>query len=233
MKEEIANVVHPVFQYGLRLKERLGRAEGADLDMLTEQSNLKGLLLSDLEAKRFTDYGGDKTSDHSSAGRSLDGGRRSSADMFLGIRYALVCWLDEIFIADSPWSEEWKEHTLEQSLYSSRERAWWFWEQARKAEARPGGDALEVCYLCVMLGFRGELRHDPDKLQGWIAASQTRIARGQEKEMAGPAETEPPVNVPPRYGQDRFQRMVLWAALLVLVMIPVMAFVLVKALASE
>jgi type VI secretion system protein ImpK len=231
MKEEIANLVHPVFKYGLELKERLARSDGADLDMLTEQSKLKGLLLTDLEARRFAEFGGDKP-DHSSMGRSADGGRRS-ADGFLGIRYALVCWLDEIFIADSRWSEAWKEHILEQSLYSSRNRAWWFWEQARMAEGKGGNDALEVFYLCVMLGFRGELRHDPEKLQAWVAATQARISRSQEKEMALPPETEPPINVPPRKWGDRMQQMVLIAAVLVLIMIPAVAFVLVKALSSQ
>ena len=90
MREEIANLVHPVFQHGLRLKDRLARGEGADLDMATELSALKGLLLSDLEAHRIPDYGGDRTSDYSTTGgRTMDGGPRSS-DSYRGIRYALV-----------------------------------------------------------------------------------------------------------------------------------------------
>jgi type VI secretion system protein ImpK len=224
MREEIANLVHPVFQYGLRLKERLARGETFDLDLHTEQAHLKGLLLTELEARKFPDYSGDKSSEQSSAGRPTE--------VFLGIRYALTCWLDEIFIAESPWSQEWNEHKLEFALYRSNDRAYLFWEQARRAEARPGGDALEVFFLCVMLGFRGELRHDPEKLQAWIAAAQARIARGQEKEMALPPETEPTINVPPRYWRDRMQRMVVVAAVVVLIMIPVTAFILVNALTS-
>ena len=49
MKEEIANLVHPVFNYGLRLKERLARGEASDME--TEQATLKGLLLGENEAQ--------------------------------------------------------------------------------------------------------------------------------------------------------------------------------------
>lgn len=232
MKEEIANLVHPVFSYGLRLKDRLARGEAANLDMYNEQQQLKGLLLSELEAKRLADYGGDRGSDASMMGGhtgTVTGSRRT-ADSFLGIRYALVCWLDEIFIADSPWSQEWNERKLEFALYGSNDRAWTFWDQARKAEARPGGDALEVFFLCVVLGFRGELREQPDRLQAWMSATQTRIAKAQPQEMPAPPDLEPASHVPPRRWRDRLNRMVLIAAILVLCTIPIMAYLLINAL---
>src|SRR5207245_6091570 len=46
MREEIASLVHPVFAYGLRLKERLKKGER--LDLHAEQAALKGLLLTDM-----------------------------------------------------------------------------------------------------------------------------------------------------------------------------------------
>jgi type VI secretion system protein ImpK len=231
MKEEIANLVHPVFNYGLRLKERLARSEATDME--TEQATLKGLLLGENEARRVADYGGDRASDQSTMGRPMDTARRGG-DHFLGIRYALVCWLDETFIVDSPWAQEWNEHKLESMLYGTNDRAWTFWEQARKAEARPGGDALEVFFLCVMLGFRGEYREQPDRLQAWVAATQARIAKMQAPEMPGmPPELDPPIYVPPRYWRDRMQRMVVVAAVVALCLIPVVAFVLVNQFVSQ
>src|SRR5207253_1176639 len=136
VRDDIGNLVHQVFSHALRLKERLAKGEQADLE--TEQAMLKGMLLSDHEARRFADYGGDRGLDLSSVSRTMEG--RRGAEGFLGIRYALACWLDEIFILDSPWEAVWENHLLERALYGSRDRAWLFWEQARRAEARAGGD---------------------------------------------------------------------------------------------
>jgi type VI secretion system protein ImpK len=220
MQEEIANLVHPVFNYGLRLKERLEQGESPDLD--TEQAALKGLLLSDLEARRLADFGGDSVDSRGiSVSRLGDAGRRG-AEGFLGIRYALACWLDELF-TDSSWGRAWTEQTLETALYGTRLRADLFWEQARRAESRPGGDALEVFFLCVMLGFRGGLRNQPDKLQAWASAAQTRIARSQGQELSMPPEHEPLTFVPPRHGRERLQRMVLTATVFMLVLITSLA----------
>lgn len=223
MKEEIANLVHPVIMYGLNLKDRIRRNEAGD--MYTEQATLKGLLLSDLEARRYADFGGDRVADLSLR-QSLDPGRRQ--DTFLGVRYALACWLDEIFIAaDSPWAMDWENNKLETQLYGTNDRAWLFWEQAKKAESRPGGDALEVFFLLVMLGFRGEYLDQPDRLQAWVSATQARIAKLQGQEMQLPPELEPPTNVPPRYGRERMERMVFTAAGLTLILIPVVSSVVV------
>jgi type VI secretion system protein ImpK len=228
MKEEIANLVHPVINYGLRLKERLERNEMPDMD--TEQAALKGLLLSDSEARKWADFGGEVGSDSRvSRANLLVSTGRQSADGFLGIRYALVCWLDEIFILlDSPWSRRWNEQKLETQLYGTNFRAEWFPEQAERAESRRGSDALEVFFLCVMLGFRGRWREEPDKLQAWVSKTLIQLARGQGQECPLPAEHEPPTSVPPRHGRERLQKMVLMAGVLVLCIIPVFAFLVVK-----
>jgi type VI secretion system protein ImpK len=216
MQEQIANLVHPVFNHGLRVRERLDRGESPDLD--TEQAALKGLLLSDLEARRWPDFGGDNLDGRSLSSSRISDPTRRSADTFLGIRYALVCWLDELFI-DSPWGRTWNEQKLETQLYGTNIRAELFWEQARRAEARPGSDALEVYFLCVMLGFRGELRDQPERLQAWVGTAQTRIARSQGKELTLPPEHEPLTFVPPRHGLERLQRMVLVATVTMLALI--------------
>src|SRR6266446_4029510 len=111
MREEIANLVHPVLTYGLRLKDRLERGEALDFD--AEQAALKGLLLGELEAKRVPEFGG-QSADSASMARMSMGGRRNP-DHFLGIRYALACWLDELFILDSPWERAWNERKLEEA----------------------------------------------------------------------------------------------------------------------
>src|SRR5689334_16971706 len=145
MQESIAQLVHPVFGYGLQLKERLARGEALTFEI--EQAALKGMLLSEIEARRWADFGGEGD----------QAGRGRGGQQFLGIRYALVCWLDEVFIRDSPWSARWNERKLEVALSGTNDREGKFWEQAKLTEARSGSDAIEVFFLCVMLGFRGEV----------------------------------------------------------------------------
>jgi type VI secretion system protein ImpK len=218
MRDDIADVVHPVFMYGLRLKERLERGERPDLS--AEQAALKGLLGSQHERQRLPEFSGDQV-ESSVVGLTRSGESSARRDeAFLGVRHALVCWLDEMFILDSPWASEWNEQKLEEALYGSNDRAWKFWEQARKAEARPGTDALEVYYLSVVLGFRGDLRNAPERLKSWRDTVESRIAKGQGREWQGPPEREPPINVPPLHGRERLQRMMIaaWAVLGVLIM---------------
>lgn len=229
MQPEIANHIHGVLSYGLRLKERLERGETPNF--MDEQAALKGRLLSEVEATRWTEYSGDRSVANSSVmggPRSMDSAIRRSADTFLGIRYALVCWLDEIFIVDSPWAREWNEFKLESALYGTNDRAFGFWDQARRAEARQGTDALEVFYLCVMLGFRGDYREYPEKLQAWHSATRDRIVRGLGQEFHQPPEVQAPTHVPPRRAMERLRRMLLIAGGFTLVAIGVVVFFVVR-----
>jgi type VI secretion system protein ImpK len=227
MREEYANLVHPVFTYALRLKERLERGERPSFE--NEQMALKGLLMSDHEARRWSEFGG--SGDAPDISRHGGVGRRNP-EQFLGIRYALACWLDEIFITDSPWESQWNPRKLETALYGTNVRAELFWDQARLAEGRPGSDALEVFYLCVMLGFRGELRGDPEKLKQRTDAIGRRIGREQSREPPKEPGLEVPSNVPPLYGRERFQRMIVVGAVVTLSVIPILAFFVVQHLAG-
>jgi type VI secretion system protein ImpK len=224
MRDEIANTVYPVLLHGMDLRARL--ESGAMPDLNLEQLELKRLLGSELESRRFADYGGDSMAGASVGGaRPATGGR--SGETFLGIRYALTCWLDEIFILDSPWSTEWNERKLEAALYGTNDRAWKFWDQAKRAETQPGGDALEVFFLCVILGFRGDLREEPNRLEAWVAGTQIRVARSLGQEWTNPSELHPATNVPPLRGRERLRWMVLLAGAALLVLIPLTTLLLV------
>jgi type VI secretion system protein ImpK len=213
MKDEIANLVYPVINKGLLLQEQVRQGRG-HLDAETEQAELRSLLLSENAAKRWSDYGGDGTNLDVSVTpgyRPTDAGRRTR-ESFLGIRYVLTCWLDEIMV-DSPWGEWWKEHTLEHQLYGVMDRADEFYSQLKRAETRSGSDALEVFYLAVMLGFRGRFREDPDALRDKVKDIPNRIAQSLGREWPAPDGTEPVTNVPPLRGRDRHQKMTLaWGA---------------------
>src|SRR4051812_6771333 len=121
MREEIANLVHPVLARGLDLRDRLLSGEGPPFD--AEQSALIGLLLGEREARRWPEFGGDDPSAKSGPWSVVGGPSEKAAggeqELFLGARYALACWLDETFILDTPWSQRWNEYKLEVRLYAS------------------------------------------------------------------------------------------------------------------
>jgi type VI secretion system protein ImpK len=224
MSDLILQHVHRVLDQGVALKERLERGERPDL--AREQAELKNLLLGDAELRAMPDYAGDAKFDSRATVTAPAGGPKP----FRGVRYALTCWLDEICIDGPPdWSNAWAEQKLESALYGSNDRAWRFWEEAKKAETRPGGaPALEGFYWCVMLGFRGELRAEPQKLDAWVRTVRTQLASAAPTDWPLPPEREVPSNVPPRGAGDRFQTMIqVWSGAL-LVAVPVLAYILVQ-----
>ncbi len=210
MREEIADKVYPTLEYGLKLRERLQRGDRLEMDQ--EQARLRGLLQTSQAAMHWPDYGGD-------------------GDQFLGMRYALTCWLDEIFILGSRWSAEWNERSLEVALYQMRNRSFAFWDQARIAEARSEMDALEVFYLCVMLGFRGDYRERPQELLEWRDNVEAQIGQRRAARWPGqPPELPPVTNVPPLLGQQRLRTSLLVLGAVVGLLIPIVTFSLVTIL---
>lgn len=71
-------------------------------------------------------------------------------------KYALVAWIDDVLI-DAPWagSTWWENNSLEFAFFNTRERATSFFKKADEAALLTRRDALEVFYVCVILGFRG------------------------------------------------------------------------------
>ena len=214
MHDDLNNRVHAILQHGIELKHRLLRGEPLVLD--NEQAILKRLLQSDEDAQSSPEFGGDPR-----------GPATSTAGRFLGVRYALVCWLDELFLTDTPWESRWNENKLELALYGTNDRAWRFWEQARLAETRPSNDVIAAFYLCVMLGFRGDLREEPDQLNAWVEGSRKRLTRRGVGAWTRPPELLPATNVPPLRGRESLRRMVVAGGTLLLFLLPVLAFFLV------
>ena len=222
MRQEIANLVHPILEYGIALRERLRRGEEPSLD--AEQGALLGLLQGEREARSLPDFGGD---DPDAPARRTAASTETDAAPFLGARYALVCWLDEIFVLDSTWGALWNEHKLESRLYGGNDRAWRFWDQARAAALR-SPDALEAYFLCVMLGFTGEFDADPVALGGWVAATRYQMQGSTAAGWRGVPGLEMPTHVAPLSGRDRLRRMLLVASVVLLAVVPAVAWVLAR-----
>jgi hypothetical protein len=193
MNDDLTRHVLAVIDNGLKLKERLAGGEHLLLD--TENAKLKQLLWGEGAVRGHPDYGD-----------NLPRPVLPDSREFLGVRYALACWIDEIMIEDPhcPWREDWKDRALESDIYGgSQERAWRFWAQAELAEKRPGAEALEAYLWCVMLGFRGDPRLiDPPQ---WVERVRRRVLAARQQEVRLPADLNLRTSVPALRGRDRFR----------------------------
>jgi len=214
MRDDLAGHVYPVLQHGLRLRARLDRGERPVL--AAEQAELKRLLGSPSQPAPW------------GMGRDVVASIAiSEPTRFLGVRYGLTCWLDELFI-ESPWSREWDENKLESALFETNIRYRNFWEQARLAETTPDStDAVEAFLLCVLLGFRGELAEKPDAFREWVSAAKSRAGKGYGKELPAVPEIAPSSNVPMLLGVEGYRKMARTLGFTLLAAIPVVTFLVV------
>ena len=194
MTPQFGELVHPVIFHALDLKDRLDR--GDKLDLEAEQRRLIERLRSSGEVRHLVDYMGDGT-------------------VFLGARYALSCWIDELFIVYSSWADLWKERPFEVALYGSRERAGKFWDQADlvlrrpnspRAPTAPGLDAMETFFLCIVLGFRGRYLDIPAKVREYVEEMRPQVTRTTPWQM--PRDRGVKTNVEPLLGRANLRRVI-------------------------
>jgi type VI secretion system protein ImpK len=211
MRPDLAHQTLQVLLHGLDLREKV-RA-GARPSVNQEQAKFKSLLGASNAPAPWGTAAHDPNSSLSPDRAGGGGGE------FLGIRYALTCWLDELLI-DAGW-REWDNAKLELALYRTNVRYHNFWQQDRLGEAIPeAADAKEAFLLCVLLGFRGEMADTPDALKEWVTAAKGRVTRQMGKEPPAPPEQPPVTDVPPLTGIQAFKGMTRWLLLGGLVAIP-------------
>ncbi|MGL4511475.1 MAG: DotU family type IV/VI secretion system protein [Lacipirellulaceae bacterium] len=165
MTPRFAQAVDPVFLYALALLDRIARDEPSSPE--EEQLRLRKLI-DEAEA---------------SLGNVVEW------DL---AKYAIVSWIDEMLV-DSPWKgrDWWSNNVLEIALFNSRQCHELFFLKAHEASKLVGREALEVFYVCVILGFRG-LYHDqasssdvaralnlPPQLEEWTRQTALSIRLGQ------------------------------------------------------
>ncbi|MFO0870451.1 MAG: DotU family type IV/VI secretion system protein [Pirellulales bacterium] len=115
-------------------------------------------------------------------------------------KYALVSWIDEMLV-ETTWSgrEWWSNNVLEMEQFKSRLCNEQFFTFAKEASTLSRRDALEVYYVCVVLGFRGLYRDPllasmlteqhglPQDLPTWARQTAMSIRLGQGRpQLAGP-----------------------------------------------
>ena len=137
MTPEFAKAVDPVFLHVLGLLERIGPRRAS---IARTRSGCASAAWLDQAEGRL-------------------GARSRLADL---AKYALVSWIDEVLI-EAPWEgRELVEGTTRWSreCFNTQDRSEQFYLKAKEASGLPQKDALEVFYVCVVLGFRG-LYRDP------------------------------------------------------------------------
>jgi type VI secretion system protein ImpK len=165
MTPKFAQAVDPVFLYVLALLERINRMEQPSPD--EERVRIRALV------------------DKSEAALGV------GSEWELA-KYALISWVDEMLV-DAPWDgrEQWSNNVMEIDLFGTRQCNELFFIKAQEASHQPGRDALEVFYVCVILGFRG-LYHEssmgsemaralnlPPELKDWTRQTALSIRLGQ------------------------------------------------------
>src|SRR5262249_11297584 len=139
MTDDVADHVYPILLLGLSLQERLDR--GGEIDIAQEQARLINLLNAE-GGKQLADFVGESSNQSDSSVVSRHESTSGDSRQYLGTRYALVCWLDELFSETQSGGAAWKNRSLETALFGSSHGSWKFWEQAHLAEGR-GADAVE------------------------------------------------------------------------------------------
>lgn len=200
MASTATNALHHAFDYALKLHAAVEAGESRDL--AHEQAALTNLVLA------------------------VPGGEDGSPCR--GSRYALVSWIDELFTGDSRWATSWNEQKLESALYGGNDRSWEFWRQAELAEAEPNEEKLQAYYLAVALGFRGDYRDEPDRLNAWVARVRARVVRGGSAPGSQAARIRGPRPAASLHGTQQLKRFVQVATVAAACLAPLAAFAVVQ-----
>lgn len=205
--ELLTSHVLEVMKAALDLKANISQIDPSMLP--TEMARLYHLLNADGDVRGLPAYVGQG----GAYGPQNPAPRDSQQSVFLGARYALACWIDEIIVDDPscPWRERWKENMLETQLFGgSSQRRWRFWAQAELAERQVGSDALEVYFWCVMLGFRERpSRTNPDAWDNpadWLGRVKKRIEETRKAKLLLPTDLTIRTSVPPLAGPAAVRR---------------------------
>jgi type VI secretion system protein ImpK len=167
MTPSFATAVDPIFLHVLGLLERID--SGAQPKPDEERLRIRALI------------------------DQAEGRLGQSADWQLA-KYATVVWIDEVLI-EAGWTgrDWWNENALEVEIFNTRLANEQFYIRAKDASALPRRDALEVFYVCVVLGFRGlyraphiaaalaEPRGLPPDLETWARQTALSIRLGQNR----------------------------------------------------
>lgn len=171
MRSEIADLVNPVFNAGIALRDHL--EAGQPLEWDAERNALLRLLatLDPPHAGMAIENSGEPVFDFSAPDDPVERARLTHVT----VQFALACWLDEFMGLYSTWGPRWQQEPLSAKLPSRLASPDRFWDEARYAQTRGDMDSLETMYWCAMLGFRGTWRETPELLESWLVRARTAL----------------------------------------------------------
>ncbi|OYP35803.1 DotU family type IV/VI secretion system protein [Rhodopirellula sp. MGV] len=169
MTPRFADAVDPILIHAFSLMQRIDG--GSEISPAEEKRTLEGLFQQ--------------------ADKRLDG---VSDDWGLA-KYALASWIDEMLIDAHLWSGQdwWRDNVLEWSLFKSRRCNDLYYVNANQALNSGFDDALQLIYVCVMLGFRGLYRDPhlnrmlidrhglPAELPGWASEYASVVGQARQR----------------------------------------------------
>ncbi|MCC9603432.1 DotU family type IV/VI secretion system protein [Stieleria sp. JC731] len=134
MTPRFADAVDPILIHAFSLMQRIDG--GSEISPAEEKRTFEGLFQQ--------------------ADRRLEG---FSDDWELA-KYALASWIDEMLVDAHIWPGQlwWRDNVLEWTLFKSRRCNDLYYVNANQALNSGFDDALQLIYVCVMLGFRGLYR---------------------------------------------------------------------------
>jgi len=197
MTPEFAEAIDPIIQHVVELLDQIEANESPDSG--EERVRIRGRL--DRAEAKF--------------GQQQD---------WLLAKYALVAWIDELLI-EAPRSgrEWWENNALEFDIFNTRDRYIEFYNKAKEASTLRDKSALEVFYVCVVLGFRGLYRDPssaimaeqdmPPTLEAWAKNTSVSIHLGQGVSAIAEA-PRPGIGAPPLEGKFLFLGTLLGAVVL-------------------
>jgi len=230
LADKQSDFVLAVLTEGLRVREALEKGEAVSFEI--EQAKLREMLLAAAEIDSSMRVSIPPSAMPQALWKPDTQSTGAWTGDYLGIRYPLACWLDELFSLDTPWADRWNERKLEVEFYATNDRAWKFWQQAAIVDAKADIKKLEVYFWCVMLGFKGMLGDDPGKLAEWSNLQREKLSRIQPLEFPEEFEPDPPTQVAPHHNLLRHRRMLVICGAILTLVIPTLFFLIVHKLAG-
>lgn len=206
MSPDFSAAVDPIFLYVLGLLERIERSEHREAEEEMERIRNQ---FRDAEAQL------------------------GSTPEWELAKYALAAWIDDVLI-EAPWSGRnwWENNSLEFGYFKTRDRGTLFFAKAKEAQEIAQRNALEVFYVCVVLGFRGlyalsegTFLADQLKLPATIESWASRTARSIELGQGRSRITDSPRvgnGAPPLMG--KFALVGTWVATVILAAFTIVIF---------
>ena len=147
-------------------------------------------------------------------------------------RYLLVCWLDELFVVDTPLTRLWNENKLEMRIFGTNDRAWRFWDYVKSDPVSKSLEARQVALSCVMHGFQGQMAESHSELAVWVEKCRASLLKSAKDSWTPPPALPIMAETPPLTGRGELDLVIRLAIAFGVVLVPAISFLIVYSLRS-